>query len=200
MNYLLHLYLSDGSDEGLLGSLMGDFIKGHVSESLPAPLRQGILEHRRLDAFAHTNASFRASKQRLDPRFGHCRSVMIDIFYDHILACEWRDHHPQRLEDFARHVYRLLEDHFNQLPPDLRRIAPRMIEHDWLVGYRDPLVIARVLRHLSQRLSRPPRPLDQGLPQLQAHYPELRRDWLQFLGAAHIHLSAYRLKPQPLFP
>jgi len=200
MNYLLHLYLSDGSDEGLLGSLMGDFIKGPIDESFPSPLRQGILEHRRLDAFAHTNASFRASKQRLDRNFGHCRSVMIDIFYDYILACEWHDHHPQRLEDFSQHVYRLLEDRFNLLPPGLRRIAPRMIEHNWLVGYRDPRVIARVLHHLSQRLSRPPRPLDQGLPQLQIHYPELREDWRQFLDAARLHLNAYRLEQQSPFP
>ncbi|AJF05917.1 ACP phosphodiesterase [Geoalkalibacter subterraneus] len=188
MNFLMHLYLSDGSDEGLLGNLMGDFVKGAIEESCSPLLRQGIEEHRRIDAFAQGNPFFQKSRQRLDPKFGHCRGIMVDIFYDHILAREWHRHHPQPLEDFAAHVYRLLQYNFDQLPPDLQRIAPRMIEHDWLAGYRNPQVIGRVLQNLSRRLSRPT-PLAQGLPQLKIHYPQLLEDCRQFIHAARHHLG-----------
>ncbi|MDY6847967.1 MAG: ACP phosphodiesterase [Geoalkalibacter sp.] len=188
MNYLMHLYLSDGSDEGLLGNLMGDFVKGSIGDCFSAAVRRGIEEHRRLDAFAQIEPHFKRSRQRLDPQYGHCRGIMVDIFYDHILAREWHHHHPQPLENFAGHVYRLLQDHFDQLPPDLQRIAPRMIEHDWLAGYRNLQVIGKVLQNLSRRLSRPT-PLAQSLPQLQIHYPRLREDCRQFIHAARRHLG-----------
>jgi acyl carrier protein phosphodiesterase len=193
MNYLMHLYLSDGSDTGLLGNLMGDFVKGPVDNSLPAALRRGVEEHRRLDAFAHTNPDFKRSRQRLDPRFRHCRSVMVDIFYDHILARNWDHYHPQPLENFAGHVYSLLQIHSGLLPAGLQRIAPRMIERDWLTSYRDTQVVGKVLQSLSRRLSRL-NFLEQGLPELQTHYPELQQDCRQFVQSARRHLG----NPLPL--
>ncbi len=188
MNYLMHLYLSDGSDEGLLGNLMGDFVKGSINSTFSPALRRGIEEHRRLDAFAQTNPYFKKSRQRLDPRFRHCRGVMVDIFYDHVLARDWDQYHPQPLEDFAGHVYHLLQAHFELLPAGLQRIAPRMIERDWLTSYREIRVIEKVLQSLSRRLSRL-NFLEQGLPELQAHHPQLQQDCRQFVQSARRYLG-----------
>jgi len=189
VNYLVHLYLSDGSDEGLLGNLMGDFVKGTLEARYPPGIAAGILQHRRIDTFAHDHPVCRRSKQRIDPQFGYFRSIMVDVFYDHFMARNWERLHPAPLPVFARRVYALLEERRPILPEGLQQIAERMISHDWLVSYREVEVVGRVLARLSQRLSRA-NPLARGLPQLTANYPDLEQDCLQFLAAARAFIQA----------
>lgn len=189
MNYLVHLFLSDGSDGGLLGNLMGDFIKGSLDDKYPADIRSGIEQHRRIDAFAQSNRFFRQSKQRLDDRFGHCKGILVDVFYDHLLARHWQNYHPLPLSQFAARVYLLLEEHYPQLPAGLQAVAPRMIKHNWLVSYQDVAVVEKVLQRLSERLSRPNR-LALGLPALLAHYAEFAQDCDGFLADARQCVSS----------
>lgn len=183
MNYLVHLFLSDGSDGALLGNLMGDFVKGSLGDEYSEDIRSGIEQHRRIDAFAQSNRFFRQSKQRLDDRFGHCKGILVDVFYDHLLARHWQNYHPLPLPQFAARIYRLLEEHYPQLPAGLQAVAPRMIKHNWLVSYQEIAVVEKVLQRLSERLSRP-NTLAQGLPALRAHYAEFARDCDGFLADA----------------
>ncbi|WP_305042411.1 acyl carrier protein phosphodiesterase [Geoalkalibacter sp.] len=199
MNYLVHLYLSDGSDGGLLGNLMGDFVKGALDESIPADIRAGLHQHRLIDAFAQGNAHFRRSKRRLPESFGHCKGVLVDVFYDHLLARDWERHHPRPLADFAAHVHALLEAHFDRLPPGLQEVAPRMIRHNWLVSYREIDVVGRVLERLAARLSRPT-PLARGLSALLADYPQFAEDCRLFLLDAQTFLQKNPPESFPLNP
>lgn len=185
MNYLVHLYLSDGSDEGLLGNLMGDFVKGPLDGRYPPGIAAGIRQHRRIDSFAHDHPVCRRSKQRIAPRFGYFRSIMVDVFYDHFMARNWEHLHLTPLPAFAQRVYALLEQRADALPPALQQVATRMIRHNRLVSYREVEVVGRVLARLSQRLSRA-NPLAGGLPELVSNYQGLEADCLQFLAEARI--------------
>lgn len=189
MNYLVHLYLSDGSGGGLLGNLMGDFVKGPLGDRYPADIKSGIEQHRLIDAFAQSNRFFRQSKQRLDDGFGHCKGILVDVFYDHLLARHWQNYHPLPLPQFAARVYHLLEEHYPHLPAGLQVVAPRMIKHNWLVSYQDIAVVEKVLQRLSERLSRP-NTLALGFPTLQAHYTEFAQDCDGFLADARQSVSS----------
>lgn len=188
MNYLTHLYLSDPHPHCLLGNLMGDFVKGRLDDRYPAEIRKGLCQHRKIDSFAHNHATFRRSKARINPVFGHSRGILVDIFYDHFLASNWSDFASVSLETFAQSVYGLLQENFDLLPPGLQRIAPRMIEHDWLVSYREISVIRRVLERLAQRLSRPV-PLEEAMEDLREHYEGLKKDSFGFIGDARTYLE-----------
>lgn len=183
MNYLVHLYLCDADPDHRLGTLMGDFVKGRLLPDLPAGLARGIEHHRQVDSFAHRNEACRRSKGRIDPAFGHCRAIMVDIFYDHFMARQWQRHAGQPLPPFAREIYTLLEENFSRLPPGLQTIAPRMIAHDWLTSYQEERVVGRVLERLAARLRYPNR-MAEGLPELQRNYRELEGDFEEFLAAA----------------
>lgn len=182
MNYLFHLYLAEPTADSLLGALMGDFVKGSL-DGFPPPLREGIVRHRRLDRFAQSNDHFRRSKRRLDDAFGHCRGIMVDVFYDHFLARRWPDFSLQPLETFAAEVYRLLETRRSILPPGLRETAPKMIAGNWLVSYRDPESVGIALERLSARLRRP-NAMGGGLRALEASYDGLEEDFRGFTGDA----------------
>lgn len=183
MNFLVHLYLSDPTDDCRLGNLMGDYVKGRIPDLYSAEVQRGLRQHRRIDALAQTCLPCRQSRGRIDPRFGHFRSILVDIFYDHLLAGAWDHYHPQPLEAFAEEVYALLRRHQQQLPPGLKALAPRMIRNNWLLSYREPQTIGLVLERVSQRFRRPT-PLAQALPELLRERQGLAADCAEFLSAA----------------
>lgn len=193
MNYLVHLYLSDPSAECLLGTLMGDFVKGPLGDRYRGGVRWGIELHRKVDVFAHQSPAFRLSKNRLDDSFGHCKGVLVDIFYDHFLAKNWPRYASEPLETFAARVYDLLKIHDPLLPDGLREIAPRMIRHDWLVSYREVGTIATVLQRIAARLKRP-NPIARGFGELQQHYAGLEEDCDRFLIEAREFVERLRCR------
>jgi acyl carrier protein phosphodiesterase len=188
LNYLVHLYLSDPTPECRLGNLMGDFVKGRLANAWAPEILRGIRQHRRVDAFAHRSPVFRRSKARIHDSFGHCKGVLVDVFYDHFLARNWIRHSAVPLERFARDIYRLLEANREILPPGLQKVAPLMIGHNWLVSYRDTQTIGRVLERISERLSRP-NPIALGIGELHRHYAGLEADCELFLAEAREYLQ-----------
>ena len=189
MNFLVHLFLSGPSDDCRLGNLMGDYVKGPITDAYPAGIRRGIWQHRRIDAFSHSCLPCRQSRGRIDPRFGHFRGILVDIFYDHLLAINWDRYSSQPLADFAEEIYTLLSRNQQRLPPGLKELAPRMIRKNWLLSYRDPATIGLVLERISGRFSRA-NPIAEGLPELLREREELAADCAAFLEAAKDCLQA----------
>ena len=189
MNYLVHLYLSDPDPMVRLGNLMGDFVKGRLeSFDYPSGIIKGLRQHRAIDSLSHHSSIVKTSKERIDSRFGYFRGILIDVYYDHFLASNWEQHASGSLEDFAASTYRLLDDHHELLPDGLRRIAPRMIQYNWLVSYRNVEVMERALKRIGERLSRE-NPLAEGYDELLKNYDGLEEDCSQFLLEARKHLN-----------
>ncbi len=90
MNFLAHLALSGNRAEIMVGNLMGDFVKGRLDGRFPAGIQFGLELHRRIDRFAEDSEHFIRSRHRIDGRFGLFRGALVDLFYDHFLARNWR--------------------------------------------------------------------------------------------------------------
>jgi acyl carrier protein phosphodiesterase len=183
MNYLAHLYFSDPTPLAWAGSLMGDFVKGSVPETLPEELSRHLKLHRHIDSLTQTSELFQRSRRRLDPRFRYARSVLVDVFYDHFLACRWDEFSVQPLADFSQDVYRGLQSCYDHLSPGLQQQLPRMIEYDWLTAYRRPEIVQRVLRRLEERLKHKIS-LAAGFSQLELLRDELENDFVAFMDEA----------------
>jgi len=194
LNHLVHLYLSDPTDGCRLGALMGDYVKGRLDDQYPADILWGLQLHRKIDRFAETNYHFQRSKRRLDPTLRHCRSILVDVAYDHLLAVHWTDFTESSLEQFAATIYRLLDKHQALLPPALQKAAPRMVAADWLVACRQKQMIEKVLQRLAGRLSRP-NGLGEGLAEIERHMPQLESDFRSFIADAHPFIE--RLSGRP---
>jgi len=183
LNYLVHLLLAGPDPDHQLGGLMGDFVKGPLPAGYPRGIAQGLHLHRRIDTFSHNNLHTRRSRNRLDPKYGHGRGIIVDIFYDHFLASSWSEYSPEPLEDFAEHVYRLLQARQHLLPDALKPVARRMTEQNWLVSYQHFEVVGRALHRISRRLSRP-LPLADSAEDLLRCEDLLRSDFSEFMQEA----------------
>ena len=189
MNYLVHLHLSDPDPLVRLGNLMGDFVKGRLDNlPYPAGILRGLRQHRVIDSYTHHSPAVRRSKERIHSRFGYFRGILIDVYYDHFLASNWNQHAGGTLEEFAAQTYRLLEEHHDILPDQLKQVAPRMIQYNWLVSYRDVYIMERALARIGQRLKRK-NPLAEGYDELLRNYDELEEDCARFLVEARAFLA-----------
>ncbi|HEY6839415.1 MAG TPA: ACP phosphodiesterase [Geobacteraceae bacterium] len=178
MNFLMHLHFSCSEPELLVGNLMGDFVKGRLEDRFSPGIRRGIELHRKIDAFAATNEVFRASRQRLDPSFGHYRGVLVDLFYDHFLAMSWDDYADVPFPVFMRHASRTLTVYEAVLPEQLRRLLPAIFT-ELLPSYVDVAGIDRALSRMAGRIRRP-NPLPSGGRELRLNYEGLRKDFHLF--------------------
>jgi len=191
MNYLAHLYLSDPNPLAWSGSLMGDFVKGAVPMTFPIELSRHLRLHRYIDSFTQRSETFQHSRRCLDVDLRHGRSVLIDVFYDHFLACFWDDYSNQPLADFAQDVYRGLQSCYDYLSPGLQQQLPRMIEHDWLTAYRKPEVVQRILQRLEERINHK-LPIASGFPQLELWRDELEIDFATFMQEAQQEVAEWK--------
>ncbi len=190
MNYLAHLYLADPTPDSVLGSLMGDFMRGANLVRLPDPVRRGIRRHRAIDAFTDSHPVVARSRGRLSPPFERYAGVMVDVFYDHFLARSWEHYSPNlSLGEFARGIYAALLSRTALMPPRLREVAPRMAAGDWLSAYTQAEAPARALAGISQRL-RHTNPLASGAAELEAHYRDLAQDFAEFFPRLIEHVCA----------
>jgi len=162
---------------------MGDFVKGRDFSGLPDELVRHLKLHRHIDTFTSHSDAFQRSRRRIDSRLRYARGVIIDVFYDHFLACQWDEYHHIPLSDFSQQVYLGLQSCYSTLSPGLQQQLPRMVEYDWLTSYRDTHVVRRVLVRLEERIGHK-FPLAEGFPELERYRPQLETDFSDFMTSA----------------
>lgn len=191
MNYLAHLYLSEPDDDALLGSLMGDFVKGPLDGRHGAAVTHGIALHRRIDSFTDAHPVVRASKARVSPERRRYAGIMVDMFYDHFLARYWTEFSDEPLAGFTRRIYTLLARHDEALPERLRSMAPSMRQADWLGSYARIESIRTALDRMGRRLRRENRLLGSA-EELEWNYDAFEQDFRAFFPQVIRFAQAHR--------
>lgn len=152
VNFLGHLFLSGNDPEIQLGNFIGDFVKGRTPHSrYPEKIASGILLHRAIDQFTDRHPCVKSSKDRIRHKYRHYSGVVVDIFYDHFLAAQWKNYHSVPLGQFADQIYQLVETNRKHVPERALNMLPFMIRGNWLVSYASLEGIRSVLTGMSRR-------------------------------------------------
>lgn len=183
MNFLAHALLASDDPALVVGGVAGDWVKGVLPAGLPPDLVRGVALHRAIDHHAESHPAFCNSRTRVSAARRRYAGVLVDIYYDHLLACEWMSHHHQPLREFSAGVYRQIEARIDELPADAPRVMRLMAEQDWLSSYASTEGIADVLLRMSRRI-RQPNPLAGGEQELLANLKGFRADFRHWLADA----------------
>lgn len=180
MNFLAHLYLSGNNPGVIVGNFMGDFVKGGGLENRFQPaIVTGITLHRAIDQYTDTHPVVEQSKERLRPKYRHYAPVIVDMYYDHFLAKNWKTYHPDSLPAFAEAAYNILEAYTMFLPEKAQKMLPYMIRGNWLVNYSLPEGIHRALSGMASRTKFSSR-MDEAIEDLEAHYDKFEMEFSRF--------------------
>ncbi|MDC7710829.1 ACP phosphodiesterase [Vogesella indigofera] len=155
MNFLAHAVLAERTPALMVGGVIGDWIKGILPGCLPTDLAQGVALHRAIDGFVETHPAFHCSRSRISQERRRYAGVLVDIFYDHVLARDWARFHSDMLPLYCQSVYRQIEARLGELPESTSFFMRLMAQENWLQSYAELDGIADVLRRMSQHARRP---------------------------------------------
>ena len=156
VNYLAHAWLARHSDDAILGAILGDFVFGQSGlQDWPPAVRAEIVRHRRIDLYTDAHPAVVVARGLFDDAgLRRYAGIVLDVYFDHCLARGWVRWNDTPLQDFTTRVYRVLDEHRDELPSRLRAIAPRMAAHDWLGSYVQRGNVDHAVRGIATRLSR----------------------------------------------
>ncbi len=163
----------------MLGGFMGDFVRGAIDTRLPAGVRQGIALHRAIDVYTDAHPSVVAARAAFAPPFRRYAGILIDIWFDHLLARDFGRWSAMPLATFSDQALDLLERNRARLPGDLQRFTRYLRRHDLPAAYRDREMIATVLAGVGTRLTRA-NPLAAGLAEIARIEAQLERAFNEF--------------------
>lgn len=179
MNYLAHIYLSGDNELVRIGNFIADHIKGSKYKTYPDDIQKGILLHRQIDSFTDTHEIARKSKRRLHKQYGLYKGIIIDIFYDHMLAKNWSLYSKSELSDYTKDFYAQLIDHDAFLPEKIKYMSQYMIPQDWLFSYAEKQGIQKVLDGMNRRTGGSSK-MDLAMVDLEENYDAFEADFKLF--------------------
>lgn len=151
MNYLAHIYLSGNNRALQVGNFIGDFVKGRQHENFPKGIQNGILLHRAIDDFTDHHSVFKDTVDLLRPTFNRYSGIIADMYYDYLLASNFKDYSPKTsLNCFAKNFYLSLLWYYRWLPKQVQGFIWHFISTNRLKQYGDynGLHTALMLMHL----------------------------------------------------
>lgn len=179
MNLLAHALLAGADDDVRFGSLIGDFVRGGIDPALAAGVRAGIALHRGVDAYTDAHPRVVDARARFAPPFRRYAGILLDVWFDHLLARDWPRWGEGALITFSHDVRALLERRTHEVPARMHRFVGYLHRNDLPTRYRERAMIADVFDGLSQRLSRE-NPLARALPVVEAQADALEGDFAAF--------------------
>lgn len=158
---------------------MADSIKGKDYKKYEGNLRKGILLHRKIDSYTDAHPLVQQSAHRLFDHYRHYNGVIVDVFYDHFLAKNWRYYSSTHLAEYVQDFYALLEENLDRVPENIRYMYPHMSRENWLYNYRKIDGIAQILYQMNNRI-KGDFEIHHSVENLRLHYAEYEAEFTKF--------------------
>jgi len=155
MNYLAHIYLSGNNEDIALGNFIADSVKGNRYKNYPTLWQRGIMLHRFIDSFTDSHKIFRSHSKLFFNSHRHYSRVLVDMFYDHLLAKNWSKYNHLTLDKYSNEFYRKLLENKDKLPLRLKSSLKYLIKDNWFKSYATIEGLSKTLKLMESRTSYP---------------------------------------------
>ncbi|PKK38309.1 hypothetical protein BWI96_00515 [Siphonobacter sp. SORGH_AS_0500] len=183
MNFLAHTVLSGRNQDVQVGNLLGEFVKGRLENYHPEGISQdmlvGVRLHRIIDDFTDHHPVTRRSKDRLVEEYGLLSGVLVDMFYDYVLAREWKTYGTGPLTAYAQDFYQAVLRHQAVLPEVMQSTVRSLTSRDWFTGYATLAGIEWSLKGIGVRFP-PAAGIERSIGQLADEYEFFKTDFEEF--------------------
>ncbi len=194
MNWLAHTLLSEPNIDFQLGNLLADLVRGSDRDGMSDDFLRGAARHKAIDAFTDSHPIVRRSRGRVPAEYRRFSGVLIDVFYDYLLANRWQHYSSQPLRAFVDEFYAGARVSTLPLPPDAKLTLDRIVRLDLLGSYRELAGVEHALRRISTYLTqRWKRSFDlpASIPPLVAEEAGLTADFAEFFPQLQAHVAQW---------
>lgn len=139
----------------MFANLFGDFVKGRDLSAYPPSIQKGIVLHRTIDDYIDHHREVVQLLHQLYPHLPKIAGIAVDLFFDHLLARNWSDYHPLKLEEFTQQFYDAPFNPSNYNHPGFHRMIKHMRAGNWLNHYDSTYGLTRTCEGVASRISFP---------------------------------------------
>lgn len=172
MNYLAHIFLSGSDRKRQIGNFIGDAVKGSTYKNYPDAVTNGILLHRAIDDYTDHHPIVKETIQSLRPHFGRYSGILLDIYFDYMLASRFQQFSSIPLKRYVKGFYIALIIHYRILPDRIKRFVWHFIFTNRLGKYATKDGIKDSLE-IMVRVHRLPISVPEAINYLSEHEEEL---------------------------
>jgi acyl carrier protein phosphodiesterase len=192
MNYLAHLYLARHTPLAMVGGLLGDFAKPAQLAELDPIVQYEVRLHWRIDAYTDSHPIVAEARTGFSEGRRRFAGIVLDVFYDHLLAKHWSTYCSEPLPSFAQQCYAALLAHRSALPDKVLPLVERMAQQDWLTSYKERSNVDVAVRRIALRLSRGGDSLVAALDDLGRLDADLEQGFHTFFPQLEAYVAAQR--------
>lgn len=185
MNYLAHLHIAEHCRSQMLGNLLGDFVRGNITDDYALEVVEGIRLHRWVDAYTDRHEIVLAAKHYFPSELKRFAPIALDMFWDHCLSRHWHRYHDQPLSGFVRDAEKTVRHQqrsvqaYTSLPESFISVTDKMWTGGWLESYQCFENIDMALQRIALRRERLA-PLSQCVMTLRTEYEHLESLFFAF--------------------
>lgn len=183
MNYLAHAFLSNNKSDLLIGNFIADHVRGNDFKDYTPEIIEGIYLHRRIDTFTDVHTNFKLAKRLFYNGYERYSGILIDIYFDHLLAKNFSKFSSVPLKEFCENVYKIYTENQNLLPKGSSNFLDYVLKNNIYYEYSSIEGIERVLFHLSHRIKHQVM-LNESVILFKQHEKELEENFLLFFNQA----------------
>lgn len=153
MNYLGHLYFSGDDKDLMICNLYGDHVKGKKYTSYPSKIIDGILLHREIDHFIDNHPEVLALKKLLYTDLPKVSGVAVDLYFDHLLAKNWKKYHFEELSNFLNSFFQFSSNYETFMKEEFKEFLFHLRFNRWLEHYSSSYGLEKLCQGVSSKLS-----------------------------------------------
>lgn len=192
MNFLAHMFLTFGDKELTVGNYVADFIRNRDFVLFSDKIITGIKLHRHIDYFTDNHPEVLKSTRILRSRHSKYAPVVIDVFYDYILAKNWDKFSDIEMRSFADTIYSHLNEYSDDFPLHLQSITNRMIADDFLLQYGTQDGIEKTFSRIGKRAKFKSN-FETAFKDLEENFDEINEGFLTFFPSLIEEVQTYKL-------
>ena len=194
MNHFAHLVLAQDTVASTVGNLLGDFARGLDTQSLPAAVMAGLLNHRAVDRYTDAHSLVVEMKSRFSPQRRRFAGIALDIYFDHLLISHWQSFEQRDLATTIDAFYRRMQKGQALMPgEDMRSVTARMVRYDWFGSYADLDRVAESLDRVAMRI-RFENNFANAIEDIAQNQDFIRDGFLEFYPQLQAHISELGLE------
>ena len=147
--------------------------------------------HRAIDDFTDHHPLVLECKRYFSKEFDKYSGVLIDIYFDHLLARHFDQYSAKPLSLFASQAYEILEKYQHLFPEKSNMFYGYMIRENILENYARPEGIKRVLQGMTHRINKRFL-LYESIPTFIEHERSLYEHFVPFFKELELNVAHFR--------
>lgn len=139
----------------MYANLFGDFVKGSDLSTYPSHIKKGIVLHRAIDNYVDHHSDVVNLMNHLYPTLPKITGIAIDLYFDHLLASNWKTFHSTDYRVYLDKFYSYSIEDESGYPESYKSFMRNLKKRDWMIHYGTREGLDKMCYGVSQRISFP---------------------------------------------